>query len=139
MTSIGSPSPFFLAGKKAYSIDRSLRFNGADNAYLQRTITTTGNRKTFTFSGWVKRSNITTSQVVRIFNCNIATNPSGTRGQRVTQVGFYTDDRIYAHAEDSSDQGETLSTAKYRDPSAWMHLLYVVDTTESAALKNSIL
>jgi len=133
MTSLGSPSPFFLAGKKAYSIDRSLRFNGADDAYLARTITTTGNRKTFTFSGWIKRSNLTTSAVVRIFNCNISTNPSGTRGQRVTQLGFYTDDRIYAHAEDSSDQGETLSTAKYRDSSAWMHLLYVVDTTESAA------
>ena len=133
MTSIGSPSPFFLAGKKAYSIDRSLRFNNADDAYLARTITTTGNRKTFTFSGWVKRSNITTSAVVRIFNCNITTNPGGTPGQEVTQLGFYTDDTIYFAAEDSSDNGYGATSAKYRDPSAWMHLLYVVDTTESAA------
>ena len=121
------------SGATGYQIDRSLRFNGDDDAYLARTIASTGNRKTFTFSGWVKRSNLTTSAVVRIFNCNISTNPSGTRGQRVTQVGFLTDDRIYAHAEDSSDQGEALSTAVYRDPAAWMHLLYVVDTTESAA------
>ena len=133
MSSLGSPSPFFLAGKKPYSIDRSLRFNGADDPYLTRTITSTGNRKTFTFSGWVKRSNLTTSAVVRIFNCNISSNLSGNAAQRVTQFGFYTDDRIYAHAEDSSDQGEALSTAKYRDPLAWMHLLFVVDTTEAAA------
>jgi len=133
MTSIGSPSPLFFGGKKAYEIERSLRFNGSDDPYLARTITTTGNRKTFTFSGWVKRSNITTSAVVRIFNCNITTNPGGTPGQEVTQLGFYTDDTIYFAAEDSSDNGYGATSAKYRDPSAWMHLLYVVDTTESAA------
>ena len=30
MSSLGSPNPFFIAGKKAYEIERSLRFNDDD-------------------------------------------------------------------------------------------------------------
>ena len=46
----GSPSPFFLAGKKAYEVERSLRFNDDDSAYLHRTPSSAGNRKIWTFS-----------------------------------------------------------------------------------------
>ena len=42
-----------LGGMK---IERSLRFNSVDNAYLTRTVTTTSNRKTSTYSAWVKRT-----------------------------------------------------------------------------------
>jgi hypothetical protein len=41
-----------------YTIDNSLRFNDNDSAYLSRTPATAGNRKTWTWSGWVKRGNI---------------------------------------------------------------------------------
>jgi hypothetical protein len=39
-----------------YQISRSLRFNSADSAYLSRTPASAGDRKTWTWSGWVKRS-----------------------------------------------------------------------------------
>jgi hypothetical protein len=39
-------------------ISRSLRFNSADSAYLSRTPGTAGNRKTWTWAGWVKRSKL---------------------------------------------------------------------------------
>ena len=61
MSSFGSPSPFFLAGKKAYEVERSLRFNSSDSAYLQRTPSSAGNRQICTFSCWVKRSNLDTT------------------------------------------------------------------------------
>jgi hypothetical protein len=56
-----------------YQISRSLRFNSADSAYLSRTPASAGDRKTWTWSGWVKRvrmdqevsANITTTQVFR--------------------------------------------------------------------------
>ena len=35
---------------------RSLRFNSADSAYLNRTFATATNQKTWTWSGWVKRT-----------------------------------------------------------------------------------
>jgi hypothetical protein len=41
-----------------YTIDNSLRFNDNDSAYLSRTPSVAGNRKTWTWSGWVKRGNI---------------------------------------------------------------------------------
>ena len=49
MSSLGSPNPFFIAGKKAYEIERSLRFNDDDSAYLSRTPSSAGNRKKWTF------------------------------------------------------------------------------------------
>jgi hypothetical protein len=50
-------------GVTGYAIDNSLRFNDNDSAYLSRTPATASNRKTFTFSAWVKRGNIGTRQV----------------------------------------------------------------------------
>ena len=41
-----------------FDIERSLRFNSADTAYLNRTPSSAGNRKTWTWSGWVKRSKL---------------------------------------------------------------------------------
>ena len=37
----------------AYQIYNSLKFNGA-NQYLSRTPSSAGNRRTFTYSGWIK-------------------------------------------------------------------------------------
>ena len=45
-------------GVAAYQISRSLRFNSADSAYLNRTPASAGNRKTWTWSAWVKRGAI---------------------------------------------------------------------------------
>jgi hypothetical protein len=51
-----------------YQISRSLRFNSADSAYLSRTPASAGNRKTWTWSGWVKRS--TNANYQEIFSAN---------------------------------------------------------------------
>lgn len=39
-----------------YQIERSLRFNSADTAYLNRTFGSGGSRTTWTWSGWVKEA-----------------------------------------------------------------------------------
>jgi hypothetical protein len=49
------------AGGGEYQISRSLRFNSADSAYLSRTPASAGDRKTWTWSGWVKRGIFTGS------------------------------------------------------------------------------
>ena len=41
-----------------YEISNSLRFNDDDSAYLSRTPSSAGNRKTWTFSVWIKRGNL---------------------------------------------------------------------------------
>ena len=47
---------------EAYTIDQSLRFDDGDLPYLERTPGSAGNRKTWTWSGWVKRGNLGTEQ-----------------------------------------------------------------------------
>ena len=55
-------NPHWLASAAAgYQIERSLRFNSADSSYLSRTPGSASDRRTFTWSGWVKRSNRTTT------------------------------------------------------------------------------
>ena len=48
----GAPQPTFTDDRAlgVADIQRSLRFSSADSAYLSRTVSTTSNRKTFTFS-----------------------------------------------------------------------------------------
>ena len=54
----GAASPLFLgaavAEEAAYQIDRSVRLNSADSAHFSRTPSSAGNRKTWTWSAWVK-------------------------------------------------------------------------------------
>ena len=47
-----------------YQISRSLRFNSADSAYLDRTLTTPTNNQKWTFSEWIKRSSLSTNQFI---------------------------------------------------------------------------
>lgn len=42
------------AATTEYSIDQSLRFEDGGSPYLSRTPDSAGNRKTWTWSGWVK-------------------------------------------------------------------------------------
>ena len=48
--------------KKAYEIERSLRFNDNDSAYLNRTLASS-NRRTWTFSCWFKKGNTDLAQI----------------------------------------------------------------------------
>ena len=44
------------SGGKAYEIEQSLMFDRASGSYLERTPSSAGNRRTWTFSAWVKPS-----------------------------------------------------------------------------------
>lgn len=114
-------------GATSYQISRSLRFNSADTASLSRTVTSAGNRKTWTWAGWVKRSGFG------------AINPlfvSGSASNNNFRLQFLASpaDTI-ALTNEASGTATTLRTtsALYRDPGAWMHVVAVVDTTQATA------
>ncbi len=99
----------------------SLRFNNDDSAYLSRTPSSEGNRKTSTFSGWFKRGSVTDSGILfeaRIDNDN--------------RFDFRFDGtKILVYGEISNTEVVYLATsALFRDPAAWYHLVFVVDTTQ---------
>ena len=114
------------------SIDNSLRFNDDDSAYLSRTPSSAGNRKTWTWSGWVKRGNIVgAGDGQKLFAV-------GANGSAYFEIMFYdfanTDQYgIIVLSEDSTPKAQLKTTAKYRDPSSWYHVMLAVDTTQSTS------
>jgi len=118
------------ASTSGYQISRSLRFNSADSAYLNRTPASATNRKTWTWSAWVKRSALLTT--------NVPQNLFGARnGGGSPSTLFRYDDGTTATATGllfQDDNGATLrTTAQYRDVSAWYHIVLAVDTTQATA------
>ncbi|NBW21765.1 MAG: hypothetical protein EBR82_78805, partial [Caulobacteraceae bacterium] len=124
----GSASQFFLGASQAtggaaggYQISRSLRFNASDSAYLSRTPASAGNRKTWTWAGWVKRSALGANQAL----FGIAAG-----GGTSEPFGFNSSDQLWFV------QGATsyrVSTSVYRDTSAWYHIVLTLDTTQATA------
>ena len=118
----GSANSLLLAsaaGAAQYQIERSLRFNLADSAYLSRTPTSAGNRKTWTWAGWVKKAGIAGIQ-------NLFSNMNASNS-----TGIYTSFATTLLIEDyvSSTVWSLTSTAVYRDVSSWYHIVVAVDTT----------
>jgi hypothetical protein len=82
---------------------------------LTRSMTSTGNRKTATFSSWVKKCNPTKDTQTQI-------SFGGTHNIYLHNAGFRWNDGT----------GNYLySNAKQRDTSGWYHLVVAIDTTQS--------
>ena len=126
MSSLGSPNPFFIAGKKAYEVERSLRFNDADNAHLSRTPSSASNRKTWTISAWVKRCDLGSS------NKNLFNAYDGSSSRRF-RLFFNTSDQIEYNQRGDGNSGIGASTTKFRDVNAWYHFVFVADYTNGTA------
>jgi len=108
-----------------YNVANSLRFNNDSSDYLTRTPDTAGNQKTFTFSAWVKRSGLNDRQAI------ISTVVDGSNE---TQIWFDTNDELFLYHNTSGTNNIALrTTAKFRDISAWYHIVFAVDTTQSTA------
>ena len=118
----------------AYEVANSLRFDGGSSAYLSKTFGSSGNRKTFTISFWVKK-------------CELASNPDTMSdaqmlfggqqsGYPAFQILFlHTNDTIFVKdAQNTNDIQLSIKTdMKFRDVSAWYHIVLAVDTTQSTA------
>ena len=110
-------------------IPQSLRFDDGDSAYLTRTNSSAGNRRTWTFSAWVKVANIGSGTQNYIlggttdnYNLNWA-------------VFFFGSDELtfYSYTSTQQYQINTGDYGVFRDPSAWYHLVLAWDTTQATA------
>ncbi len=92
--------------------------------YLSRSISSTGNRKTWTFSCWLKRNDTGNGY---LFSANDASN--GT----YSTVSFSGSALRYYDYWSGSVQGELKTNRVFRDPNAWYHIVVRYDTTQSTA------
>jgi hypothetical protein len=113
------------AGVSQYQISRSLRLNRPDTAFLSRVPGVAGNRTTWSFCCWVKRSNISTNQT--IFCTSDAT--------ANTSVLYFTSSNNLEFYELTSGSyvGRKVTSAVYRDSSAWAHVMAVWNTANTTA------
>ena len=96
------------------------------NTYLTRT-QTTGNRKTWTWSAWVKFSKIAIGEHdQKLFLAHNNTHPSTQIITNSMRLGIYT--------YDGASTNFNVTCNRYlRDSSGWFHLVIAVDTTQSTA------
>jgi SPRY domain len=121
----GNANPLLLrtVTAAATGISRSLRFSAGDSAHLSRAPGSTGNRRTFTFSCWMKRGKF--GSVVSLI---------GVGTDSLNLDAFDLQDESLRYTRSTSGSFLTLkTTAVFRDPSAWYHVVLAVDTTQSTA------
>ena len=109
----------------ANPISGSLRFRASNSAYLNRTPASAGNRRTWTWSGWVKRGNVSGSYNDYIFSVE-------TGASERDAIIFDTSDRISIFPNDAIP-GWLVTTQVFRDFSSWYHIVVAVDTTQATA------
>jgi len=128
----GSALPLLLASPAGAAVaeNRSLRFNPSDSAYLSRTPSSSSNRRTFTTSMWVKRCGLV--------NCGVSGQELFRAGNSaLSAMNFAPSDGPCDSLSFKADQGGvspgSATNAVFRDFSAWMHIVYRIDTTQSTA------
>ena len=114
------------AADTAFTVDRSLKFNSYNSAYLQFTPSSTGNRKTWTWSSWVKRGALSLGAQATIFH-------SYGSGNQRTELIFETNDTLTFAQGTASGNGEVTTSAVFRDVSAWYHIVCVADFSNGTA------
>jgi len=124
MTIPGGVHPLFAFGKYQHEIRRSLRFNSADSAYLSRTPASAGNRKTWTWAGWVKRVRLATAQETLFMGGSTASDTASM------VMGFDSSDAFFVGGFLTNF---VITTQVFRDTSAWYHFVVALDTTQGTA------
>ena len=112
-----------------YDVANSLRFNDGSTDYLNRTPSGDGNRKTWTFSTWIKRGNIGIGNPINVFG-------GEDGGSRYSDIMIGTPsgaDDTFWFKQDTGTVAELRSTMKLRDIAAWYNLVFTYDSTDSTA------
>ena len=114
-------------GFYGFEIENSLRLNDDDSAFLSFTPSSAGNRRTFTFSCWVKRGNLDSSGEMYLFSAGHTdfNNFGGLEflANEIALQNYNSGTQVIART------GNTL----FRDTAAWYNIVWQFDSTQSTA------
>ena len=107
-----------------YVIPKSLRFSEDDSAHLKKTPSTAGNRVTWSWSAWVKRTKSSVGSTYQtIFS-------AGANGNNNSAIVFDNSDRLEIwNVVGNANVTQKITSRKFRDFSSWYH--FVVSATSS--------
>jgi len=92
--------------------------------YLSRTPGSAGNRKTMTFSCWVKRSGLSSFQSII---------SAGTNGATYSDdLSFQSSDTLMLDLITTSGRYQAQSSALFRDTASWYHVVVAINTTAAS-------
>ena len=112
-------------------ITNSLRLNDGDTPSLSRSFGSSGNNKTFTFSCWFKFSDMKTGSSAADCCHGIFASEEDSGYQFFISTD---ENQILRIADYQSEYKLHLQTnRRFRDPSAWYHLVIIFDTTQGTA------
>ena len=109
-------------------IDQSLRYNYGDSPYLART-SDSGNRRTFTFSAWFKRSSFNNTN--SIFGATL--NGSNFFALRFRDTDDTDGGKLQIANYSGSFDLDLRTSQVFRDSTNWYHIVVAVDTTQSTS------
>jgi len=109
-----------------FDVDNSCMFNTASNQELTKSISSTSNRRTGTLSAWVKLCDISgTAQA-------IFSNLSGGTNRFLISFESGSILKIGNRASGTYDL-DYRTNRVFKDPSAWLHVVVRIDTTQSSS------
>jgi hypothetical protein len=110
---------------ETYTVPNSVIFNNDDSPYLTRTPSSAGNRRTYTYSVWLKRGDVEPGYNMGLF---------GSGPNKDNRLYFRTNTALqFVDVTGGAVPFNVQTNAVLGDPSSWYHVVLAVDTTESTA------
>jgi hypothetical protein len=110
-------------------VQRSLRFRSSASANLSRTFGTPTNNNVWTYSGWIKRGQLTATQTLLSVYIDAS---------NYSVLSIRSDDKLeFSHVNSGVTYAQATSLAVFRDPSAYMHIV-ITGNREEAVDANRI-
>ncbi len=114
-------------GFYGYQIEQSARFDAASSSNLSRTFGTPTSQRTYTFSAWIKKVALTGGSTYPQIICK----NNGFDGSGASFL--FVSDSLAVYGFGASGGNRTDSDGKFRDMSAFNHIVFRYDTTQSTA------
>ena len=104
-----------------YDVANSAIWNRSDSAYMDRTFSSAGNRDKWTYSFWIKRSKL---------GEEVAITEAINNSQNKALILFRSDDQLeILDLQSDSYVLQKKTNRKFRDVSAWYHIVFSNDST----------
>jgi hypothetical protein len=100
------------------------------SSYFSRTVSVSGNRRTWTFSTWVKRSALTSSGSYQTL---FSSDQTSTNSVRIKFDSSPDDTKFEIYYYTGTMQLQLATNRLFRDTSAWYHIVVAVDTTQATS------
>jgi len=109
-----------------YDIDNSICLDDANDESMIRNYSGDGDRRTWTFSTWIKKQGFGTSAAIGYDYMHLF-------GAGNTSIHFLNDDRLRIELYNGSSTVYADTSMLFRDPAAWYHIVVQLDSTQGTA------